>query len=151
MEDSSLVARRLCDVRLHLLASPSYLKTHGRPKHPKELNAHIGLSYSYQRAQNAWRFTKKSAGTVMVSPAGPLRVNNGEAMLPSLIAGVGIGVLPEFICGDALKSGQLESLLPDWSLPSGAAHWVTPPMGPKSKRLEVFADYLAAKLGAKNI
>ncbi len=148
LEDSSLVARRLCDMRVHLVASPSYLKAHGRPKHPKDLSEHVGLSYAHQRTQNAWRFTKKSVSAVTVRWEGPLRVNNGEAMLPSLIAGIGIGVLPDFIVGDALKAGKLESLLPDWSLPSGAVYWVTPPMGLKPKRLEVLADYLAAKLGA---
>src|SRR5882757_87263 len=81
-----------------------------------------------------------------VRPAGPLRVNNGDAMLPALIAGIGVGILPEFILRNALAAGQLERLLPDWSLPSGAAYWVTPPGGPRPKRIEVLADYLVEKL-----
>src|SRR5579862_9076478 len=40
LPDSSLVARRLCGVTLHLLAAPSYLKAHGRPKHPLQLSEH---------------------------------------------------------------------------------------------------------------
>src|SRR5260221_5666409 len=92
-----------------------------------------------------WRFTKggKSAA---VRPSGPLRVNNGDAMMPALIAGIGVGILPEFILRDALAAGRLEILLPDWSLPSGAAYWVTPPGGPRPKRIEVLADYLTEKL-----
>jgi hypothetical protein len=46
---------------------------------------------------------------------------------------------------DALAAGRLERLLPDWSLPSGAAYWVTPSGGPRPKRIEVLAEYLAAK------
>jgi DNA-binding transcriptional LysR family regulator len=81
-----------------------------------------------------------------VRPAGPLRVNNGDAIMPALIAGTGRGVLPEFILRDALAAGQLERLLPDWSLPSGAVYWVTPPGGPRPKRVEILGDFLFAKL-----
>jgi len=67
-------------------------------------------------------------------------------MMPALIAGIGVGILPEFILRDALAAGRLEILLADWSLPSGAAYWVTPPGGPRPKRIEVLADYLVEKL-----
>jgi len=73
-------------------------------------------------------------------------VNNGDAMMPALIAGTGLGILPEFILRDALAAGQLERLLPEWSLPLGAVYWVTPPGGPRPKRLEVLADFLVEKL-----
>jgi DNA-binding transcriptional LysR family regulator len=46
---------------------------------------------------------------------------------------------------DAL-AGQLERLLPDWSLPLGAVYWVMPPGGPRPKRIEVLGDFLFAKL-----
>jgi DNA-binding transcriptional LysR family regulator len=88
----------------------------------------------------------KNGKSATVRPSGPLRVNNGDAMLPVLIAGTGLGVLPEFILRDALAAGRLERLLPDWSLPSGAVYWVTPPGGPRPKRVEVLADFLFEKL-----
>ena len=61
-------------------------------------------------------------------------------------AGTGVGILPEFILRNALAAGQLERLLPDWSLPSGAVYWVTPPGGPRPKRVEVLGDFLVEKL-----
>lgn len=146
LPDSSLVARRLCDMPLYLLAAPSYLKAHGKPKHPLHLGEHVGLSYSYQLAQDTWRFASKSGEVATVRPSGPLRVNNGEAMLPSLIAGIGLGVLPEFIVRQALKAKQLEVVLPEWSLPARAVHWITPPGGPKPKRVDVLAEFLALRL-----
>jgi DNA-binding transcriptional LysR family regulator len=146
LPDSSFLARQLYDMPLYLLASPDYLKTHGRPKHPLELSAHVGLGYSYQLTQDTWRFRKKSGEVASVRPAGPLRVNNGDAMLPSLVAGIGVGVLPEFIVRSALSRKKLEILLPDWLLPAGAVHWVTPPGGPKPKRVSVLADYFARHL-----
>jgi DNA-binding transcriptional LysR family regulator len=150
LPDSSLVARRLCGMPIHLLAAPSYLKSHGRPKHPMQLSEHVGLAYAYQQTQEVWRFRNAAGETANVKPRGPLRVNNGEAMLPSLIAGIGIGVLPEFIARDALKKKELEIVLPEWSLPQSAVHWLTPPGGPRPKRVDVLADFLAQHLGRKS-
>jgi DNA-binding transcriptional LysR family regulator len=149
LPDTSLIARRLCGMPLHLVAAPSYLKTHGRPKHPLELSRHQAISYAYQLTQDTWRFHKASGETAAVRPSGRLRINNGEAMLPSLIAGVGIGVLPDFIVREALSDGRLERLLPGWSLPAGAVYWVTPPGGLKPKRVEILAEFLAAKLAQR--
>ena len=148
--DSSLMARRLCNMPVYLLAAPSYLKAHGRPKHPLQLSEHVGLGYAYQLTQDTWRFRNKSGETARVRPVGPLRVNNGEALLPSLIAGTGIGLLPEFIVREALRAKELEIVLPNWSLPTGAVHWVTPPGGPKPKRIDVLADFFAVRLGRKS-
>lgn len=149
LPDSSLVARRLCDMPIHLVAAPAYLKERGRPRHPLQLAEHAGLSYSYQLTQDTWRFRRKDGETATVRPSGPLRVNNGEAMLPSLIAGMGIGVLPQFIVRDALSKKQLEIVLPDWSLPASSVHWLTPPGGPRPKRVEALADFFAARLARK--
>lgn len=149
LPDSSLVARRLCGMPVYLVASPSYLKVHGRPKHPMHLSDHLGLTYSYQLRQGVWQFRKKSGEVATVRPSGPLRVNNGEAMLPSIIAGVGIGMLPEFIAHEALAKKQVEILLPEWSLPEGAVYWLTPAGGPKPQRVIVMGDFLAKQLGRK--
>jgi DNA-binding transcriptional LysR family regulator len=129
----------------YLVASPAYLEKHGRPKHPLHLAQHRCISYSYTMANEVWRFTKgrKSAS---VRPSGPLRVNNGDAMMPALIAGTGVGMLPEFFLREALESALLERVLPDWSIPLGAVYWVTPPDGPLPKRVEVLGNFLVKKL-----
>ena len=144
MPDSALVVRRFCAIDRYLVGSPVYLNKHGRPRHPLHLAQHRCIGYSHAVSAETWRFTKDGKSAV-VRPAGPLRANNGDAMMPALIAGVGVGILPEFILRDALAAGRLERLLPDWSLPSGAAYWVTPPGGPRPKRIEVLADYLVEK------
>jgi DNA-binding transcriptional LysR family regulator len=145
LPDSSLVARRLCEMPLYLVGSPAYLNKHGRPKHPLHLAQHRCIGYSYTTTSEAWRFSKDGKSAT-VRPSGPLRVNNGEAMMPALIAGTGLGILPEFILREALAAGRLERLLPDWSLASGAAYWIAPPGGPRPKRVEVLADFLVEKL-----
>lgn len=147
LPDSSLIARRLCSVERHLVAAPSYLKARGRPKHPMALAEHACLGYAYLLTPDTWHFVHKSGESAIVHPSGgPLRVNNGDAMLPALIAGLGLGVLPDFILRAALADGRLERVLPDWSLPSSALHWVTPPGGPRPARVEVLGEFLAQKL-----
>jgi DNA-binding transcriptional LysR family regulator len=69
----------------------------------------------------------------------------GDAMMPALIAGTGLGILPEFFVRDALAAGQ-----PDWSLPLGAVYWVTPPGGLRPKRVKVLGDFLAEKLSPRS-
>jgi DNA-binding transcriptional LysR family regulator len=150
LPDSSLIARRLCAMPIHLLAAPSYLKAHGRPIHPMQLAEHVGLAYAYQQTPDTWRFRNASGDVVNVKPRGPLRVNNGEALLPSLTAGIGLGVLPDFIARDALKKKELEVVLPEWSLPQSAVHWLTPPGGPRPARVEVLAEFLAQRLSRKS-
>jgi len=145
LPDSSLVARRLCEIPRYLVGSPAYLNKHGRPKHPLHLAQHSCIGYSYTTTPETWRFSK-GGKSATVRPSGPLRANNGEAMMPALIAGTGLGVLPEFILREALAVGRLERVLPDWSLSSGAAYWIAPPGGPRPKRVEVLADFLVEKL-----
>ena len=142
---ASFVVHRLCEMPRYLVASPSYLDVHGRPKHPLHLTQHRCISYSYTMAGDVWRFTKgrKSAS---VRPSGPLRVNNGDAMMPALIAGTGVGILPDFFLREALESGAVERLLPDWSIPLGAVYWVTPREGPVPKRVAALGTFLIEKL-----
>jgi DNA-binding transcriptional LysR family regulator len=132
----------------YVVGSPGYFNTHGRPKHPLHLAQHRCLTYSFTVATEAWHFTK-GAKSASVQPSGPLRVNNGDAMMPALIAGTGIGILPEFFLRDALATRQLERVLPDWSLPLGAVYLVTPPGEPQPKRVEALTDFLVKKLGAR--
>jgi len=96
LADSSLLARRLCEVRMLLVGAPAYFERHGRPRHPQELIELTGLLYTHTRNWNVWRFRHATQGEYSVTvPAGPLRANNAEALLPTLRAGVGVALLPD--------------------------------------------------------
>jgi DNA-binding transcriptional LysR family regulator len=147
LPDSSLVARRLCAMPRYTVASPTYLAQHGRPTHPMHLAQHRCLGYAYLSTPNTWHYTNAAGEQADVRLSCPLRVNNGEALLPALLAGLGIADLPEFIVGDALASGAVEVILQGWHQREGAVHLVTPPGGPRPARVEVLVAFLADKLG----
>jgi DNA-binding transcriptional LysR family regulator len=145
LPDSSLIARRLCAMPRYTVAAPSYLKRHGRPTHPMHLAQHKCFGYAYMATPNVWHYTNAAGEQASVRPAGQLRVNNGEAVMPALLAGLGIADLPDFIVGEAVASGEVEVILKGWKQPEGAVHLVTPPGGPRPARVEVLADFLIAK------
>jgi len=147
LPDSSLIARRLCAMPRHTVAAPSYLKRHGRPTHPMQLAQHQCFGYSYMTSPNVWHYTNAAGEQASVRPGGPLRVNNGEAVMPALVAGLGIADLPDFIVGDAIAAGQVEIILKDWKQTEGAVHLVMPPGGPRPARVEVLIEFLASRLG----
>src|SRR6266576_2937300 len=139
LPDSSLIARRLCAMPRYTVAAPSYLKRYGRPTH---LAQHKCFGYAYLSTAGVWHYTNVAGEQASVRPAGQLRVNNGEAVVPSVIAGLGIADLPDFIIGDAIATGEVEVILKGWKQPEGAVHLVTPPGGPRPARVEVLADFL---------
>jgi DNA-binding transcriptional LysR family regulator len=142
LPDSSLIARRLCGMPRYTVAAPSYLKRHGRPTHPMHLADHKCFGYAYLAGAGVWHYTNASGEQASVRPGCQLRANNGEAVMPALLAGLGIADLPEFIVGDAVRSGAVEVILKGWKQPEGAVHLVTPPGGPRPARVEVLAEFL---------
>jgi DNA-binding transcriptional LysR family regulator len=151
LPDSSLIARRLCAMPRFTVAAPAYLKRHGKPTHPMHLAQHRCLGYAYLSTPDIWHYTNSSGEQASVRPGGPLRVNNGEALLPALLAGLGIADLPEFIVEDAIAAGEAEVILKGWKQTEGALHLVLPPGGPRPARVEALADFLATQFakGAK--
>ena len=146
MEDSSLIAKLLTPVRRFIVATPSYIKRYGRPQHPDDLAAHPCLGYAYRGKRDVWRFTHRAGASASVEPVGPLRVTNAEVLLPTLLAGLAIAELPEFIASDLLQAGQVEVLLPEWSMALGGLYFVTPTARARSAKVTALASFLTERL-----
>ncbi|WP_027776211.1 LysR family transcriptional regulator [Paraburkholderia caledonica] len=146
LPDSSLVARRLCAVTQYVVASPGYLKREGRPMHPRELVDRPCLSYAYRARSDVWRFTNDAGEEEPIMPIGPLRVTNSDALLPTLLDGLAIAELPEFIAGEYLADGRLEAILTDWSLTKGGLYFVTPSARARPAKVSALSDYFAEHL-----
>jgi DNA-binding transcriptional LysR family regulator len=147
MEDSSLVARLIAPVRRFLVASPSYIARYGRPQHPRDLDAHRCLSYTHRATRDVWRFTHRRSGEeCSISPTGPLRGTSVEALLPTVLDGLAITELPEFIATHYFRDKQLEPLLADWRMPEGGLYFVTPTARARPAKVAALADFLIARL-----
>ncbi len=146
LPDSSLVARRLCAVTQFVVASPTYLKREGRPAHPRELVDRPCMSYAYRARSDVWRFTNDAGDEELVTPVGPLRVTNSDALLPMLLEGLAISELPEFIAAEYLSDGRLEAILTGWSLTKGGLYFVTPSARARPAKVSALSDYFAEHL-----
>ena len=145
LPDSSLRARRLRGVTSYCVAAPSYLERRGTPRHPAELGEHDCFGYTNVPRQ-IWKFRGPEGEEVSVRPEGRLRSDSGEAMLPSLCAGLGVCALPDFIVGEDLAAGRLVSLLPGWTLPPIGMHLLTPPGEIRPARVEALIAFLVDRL-----
>jgi DNA-binding transcriptional LysR family regulator len=147
MEDSSLVARLIAPVRRFVVASPTYIARYGRPQHPHDLGAHQCLSYANRVKRDIWRFAHRNTGEECpVTPTGPLRGTAVEALLPTVLQGLAITELPEFIATQFFPENQLEPILTDWCLPEGGLYFVTPTARARPAKVSALADFLMAKL-----
>lgn len=112
LKDSSLIGRRLSDLPRVLCASPRYLV--GQPPlHPEQLGQHRCLVYSLAEEATRWRFTSGGRSET-VDVTGRFEINNSMALCRAAVAGEGIALLPRFIAGNYLNSGDLLPLLEDW-------------------------------------
>lgn len=118
------VAWALCETRSILMASPDYLKRRGVPVHPSDLASHDCLLYlggghasnwTFARSAGASRGSKRKSGErVGVSIKGSLKANNSEVLRDALLAGLGIGLLPDFSIQSNTRA--LVRVLPDWQV-----------------------------------
>lgn len=143
LPDSSLLARRLCSVRILLVGAPSYFEQHGHPQHPRDLAEHRALRYANTRAGEAWRFRHKKKGEFAQVVPSSLKVNNAEGLMPALRAGLGLALQPEFLAWEDLQSGLIETTMDDWQVQSIAMHIVSPPGRAKPARVQALIEFLA--------
>lgn len=142
LETSSLMQRKLTDIRLVNVASPSYLARHGEPRHPSELSNHACISYSYVWAGGAWRFKMPDRShRFRITPR--VQVNNGDAMARMVEAGSGITQLPTFLVHEGVRSGKLKTILAPFEPPPLGLHAIYPQSRNLSVKVRVFIDFLA--------
>jgi DNA-binding transcriptional LysR family regulator len=116
--------------------------------HPRDLADHACLGYAYLPMPDRWRFIHLTGEEAAVTPAGPLRANNGDALMPALLGGLGVAVQPEFLVWDALAAGRLEPAMTNWSMPPIALNIVTPPGGLRPARVTAMIEFLAGRVAA---
>lgn len=141
LESSTLVARKLMDVRLVVVASPAYLEQYGMPKKIVDLKNHNCLIDTVAGYSNRWPVTEKeNAKPIIVQ--GNVRVNSGEIVRSLALSGIGIALLPAFFVNKDIHEGRLVSFFDSNVKFSGGLFTVYPQKIHLSANVRSFVDYL---------
>ncbi len=147
ISDSRVIAKPL--TRLHYItcASPAYLKRHGVPRSPRELDSHNCLAYAQWQTgtYHTWNF-QKGAQHYTFTPAGNLKINHPEAILDAVASGAGIARMASYIASPAILDGRLQPILKDWMPPGLKVQIVYLPNRNLSLRVKVLMDEIAQVL-----
>ena len=129
-----------------LAATPGYLQKRGLPVRPEELERHDLLLPEAATSTQTLRL-QLAARRAEVAVRPKLAVDDPAVVHAAMAAGLGIGVLPEFLCRQGLATHKLTRVLPDWELPEGeplAAEF--PPELATDRRVTALVDFLAANI-----
>ncbi|WP_026261263.1 LysR family transcriptional regulator [Kiloniella laminariae] len=125
--DSRLMAKKVADCRMAVVASPSLLSPEETPRVPTELSGLNYLQYSYLSRKSGLKFSSDE-GQVMVQVKGKMTANNGDFILSAVMAGMGIACMPTFICGDLIQQKRLVQFLPQWEIDTDIAIYLVYPV-----------------------
>ncbi|RYH71041.1 MAG: LysR family transcriptional regulator [Alcaligenaceae bacterium] len=123
------VAWRLTNTNAVLVASRGYLRKHGTPATPQDLQQHCCLHYPRVHGAATWSFiTPSRTGSrediVTVSVSGTLAINNSEMLRDAAASGLGIALLPDFSAQSALHTGQLVAVLQEFQSTGAFGEWL---------------------------
>ncbi len=117
LADTRLLSRRLSPHRLCCYASPAYLAKHGSPQHPNELEAHETVNLRYQNTGQLFRWPFHTGDRdIEILPSSGIIVDASEAVIASVAAGAGIGMLTSFMAAPRVERGELIPVLSDFAV-----------------------------------
>ncbi|HXE39178.1 MAG TPA: LysR family transcriptional regulator [Azonexus sp.] len=147
LDDSSTVARRICNLERVICAAPSYLERFGTPRTPDDLQRHNCLWITTLPALRRWPFDTDD-GIRVVHIGGNVVANNAETVLQLAVAGVGITRLTDVIVGEAIRRGALVPILTDWHHVEPVPLFVTYPSGRHlAPKVRAMVDFLVEEFG----
>jgi DNA-binding transcriptional LysR family regulator len=147
LADSSLIARKLADVRLNICASPAYLCAKGTPRSVSDLKDHecLGYTLSARSGHAQWGFG--GDGSIKVAVNGVFRANNGSVLVQAASDGLGLVYGPRFLAADAVAKGQLVEIKLDKPLMKlGAIFAVSHPARRPAAKTRAWIDFLADRV-----
>ena len=147
LDESSMVARFICNLERVICAAPSYLERHGVPRTPDDLQQHNCLWVTSLPALRRWPFDTDD-GVRVVHISGDVVANNAEMVMQLAFAGVGIARLADVMVGDAFRRGDLVPVLTDWHHVEPVPLYATYPSGRHlAPKVRVMVDFLVENFG----
>jgi DNA-binding transcriptional LysR family regulator len=148
LDESSLVARRICNLERVICASPAYLERHGTPRTPDDLQQHNCLWITSLPALRRWPFDTDD-GIRVVHVEGNVVTNNAETVLQLAVAGVGVTRLSDVVVAEAIRAGSLVPILADWHHVEPVPLFATYPSGRNlSPKVRAMVDFLVEEFGS---
>ena len=139
------IVRKLGSCQLFTVASPDYLKQHGRPNHPSELTNHECLGYTLTANGMSWGFMVEGhLETFYIRSR--IKANNGDALTEAAARGLGITRQPDFIVDDYLATGQVETILDEFNAAELGIYAILSSNRYVPHRVRVLLDFLANRL-----
>ncbi|MEN7530440.1 MULTISPECIES: LysR family transcriptional regulator [unclassified Cupriavidus] len=147
LRDSTLHARPLGTSQIRVVASPGYLKAHGRPKSVADLSQHTLIGFTQPETLNRWPLRDASGSDIQIQPA--LTASSGETLRQLALAGEGIVCLADYMTDADRRAGSLAQVLPQDTIevrqPIHAVYYLNTQL---STRIAVFLDFLTDRLRA---
>ncbi|MEM7506573.1 MAG: LysR family transcriptional regulator [Pseudomonadota bacterium] len=147
LEDSSLMARKVADVSLKVVASPGFLKRHGRPESPADMAEWPALCYVGSNRVDAWEYTAPDGSKGAQPMHVRMRANNGNVLRDAAARGLGVAMQPCFITYRAVARGDLEVVLPEYEWPNVTIYTVYPQTRHLSAKARAFMDFVRNRIG----
>lgn len=147
LTEPSLVARRVGNMRLVTVASPDYLREHGTPQAPGDLESggHTTVNYFSTRTGRPYPHVFEKGGeSHEVWGRYRLSLNEANAHMAAVLAGLGVSQVALFGAAPHLARGELVQVLADWDRPPIPLHIVYPPNRHLSAKVRAFVDWAAA-------
>lgn len=148
LQEQSLVARRIANMPLVAVATPAYLAQHGVPAHPLDLEArHTMVNYFSPRTGRPYPHVfEKQGERIEIAGRYTVSLNESNAHLAAVLAGLGISQVARFAAAPYIASGELVEVLADWPHPAIPMHVVYPPNRHLSARVRAFVEWAAELL-----
>lgn len=141
MPDSTLIAKRLALAPTLLVASPDYLRRHGMPLTPDQLQQHNCLIYTLLAKPGEWQFSLPDGSWHTVAVSGSFHANTAVALCAAAVDGIGIAPATTFIVHRELAAGTLLPVLPDYPLRARDLYAVYPHNRHLSPKVRAFIDF----------
>ena len=145
LPDSALIARPLGALHGYVVASPAYLKRHGKPKEPRDLERMPCVAFGAGAERTTWRL-HKDGKSQSVHVRARLVANDFDVLAQAARSGLGIAVLSAFRCEEDLRRKKLMRVLCDWCSPPVPLHAVYPSTRHLSPTVKAFLDHLSKEL-----
>jgi DNA-binding transcriptional LysR family regulator len=139
LADSSLVARRVGEMRRIVVASPGYLKKRGEPKAPADIAGHDTIQFGATAGVADWRFVEDGS-EVRVSIAPRLSTNSADAAVQHAEQDGGLTRVLAYQAADAIRRGRVKIVLIKFELPASPIHIVYPTSRLLSAKVRTFID-----------